>query len=97
MLETAEKVITIQKAYNILHARFSKKDDFPPQRLIEESIRSGPFKGACIDKNKWVEMLEKYYELHGWDKDTGWLTKQGLQKLGLIEVANCLGKNGCLV
>jgi aldehyde:ferredoxin oxidoreductase len=41
-------------------------------------------------------MLDRFYELNGWDKKTGWPTRQGLKELGLDEVAARLKKVGRL-
>jgi aldehyde:ferredoxin oxidoreductase len=41
-------------------------------------------------------MLDEYYELHGWDKETGWQKEGQLEKLALEEVAEDLEKAGKL-
>jgi len=92
-----EKAINIQKAFNTLHANFTRQDDYPPARLLEEPIRSGRFKGTGIEKAKWDKMLDEYYELHGWDKSTGLQTMSGLRDLGLDEVARVLAEKGRLI
>lgn len=97
LLDISEKVINIQKAFNTLYAGFSRQDDYPPRRLIEEPIKSGPYKGNCIDRNRWDEMLDKYYKLHNWDKDTGWQTKKGLERLRLDKIADRLSDKGRLI
>jgi aldehyde:ferredoxin oxidoreductase len=97
LLGIAEKAINIEKAFNTLQANFTRDDDYPPSRLLNEPIKSGLFKGTTIDKNKWEKMLDEYYELHGWDKRTGKQTESGLRKLGLEKVANRLAKEGRLI
>jgi len=96
LLSIAEKAINVGKAFNTLHAGFTREDDYPPSRLLAEPIKSGPFKGSLIDKRKWNQMLEEYYELHGWDKSTGLQTLGQLQELGLERVANRLAEKGWL-
>ena len=96
LLSIAEKAINVEKAFNTLHAGFTREDDYPPSRLLAEPIKSGPFKGSLIDKRKWNQMLEEYYELHGWDKSTGLQTLGRLQELGLERVANRLAEKGWL-
>jgi len=95
--QCVEKAINIQKAFNTLHTNFTRQDDYPPARLLEEPIRSGRFKGAVIEKAKWDKMLGEYYELHGWDKSTGLQTASGLKEIELKEVAHRLAEKGRLV
>ena len=97
LLGIAEKVINIQKAFNTLHANFTRQDDYPPSRLFEEPIKSGAFKGSVIETGKWNKMLDNYYELHGWDKTTGLQTASGLRELGLEEAAERLAQKGRLI
>jgi len=97
LLNIAEKAINVQKAFNTLHANFTRRDDYPPLRLLEEPIKSGSFKGSIIKKDKWDKMLDEYYELHGWDKSTGLQTASRLKELGLEDVANRLAEKGRLI
>ena len=97
LLNIAERVINIEKAFNTLHRNFTREDDYPPPRLLEEPTRTGALKGTVIDKTKWDKMLDEYYELHGWDRSTGRQTASGLRELGLEEVANRLAEKGRLI
>lgn len=97
LLNIAEKVINIEKAFNTLHANFTREDDYPPPRLLKEPIKTGPFKGTVIEKSKWGKMLDEYYDLQGWDKGTGLQTASRLRELGLEEVANRLAAKGRLI
>jgi len=96
LLDIAEKAINVQKAFNTLYADLSRKDDYPPSRLLKEPIKTGAFRGAVIDKEKWDTMLDEYYELYGWDKRTGLQTASGLRGLGLEDVTNRLEEKGTL-
>ena len=97
LLSIAEKAINIEKAFNTLHANFTREDDYPPPRLLEEPIKSGTFKGTVIQRSKWDRMLDEYYELHGWDKGTGLQTASRLRELGLGDIANRLAGKGRLI
>jgi len=59
-----------------------------------EPIKSGPAKGERLEKNKFEKVLDEYYELRGWDKETGLPTRSKLEEIGLKEVADELGKHG---
>ncbi len=63
---------------------------------MEEPIKSGPARGELLAKDKWDKMLDEYYELHGWNKQTGWQTRRQLEAVGLKEVADELERAGKL-
>ena len=42
-------------------------------------------------------MLDAFYELHGWDKETSWQTRKTLEFLGLSDVAEKLAEVGRLI
>ncbi|OGP64637.1 MAG: hypothetical protein A3K22_04015 [Deltaproteobacteria bacterium RBG_16_42_7] len=44
-------------------------------------------KPGHLDITKWNEQLDKYYDFHGWDRETGWQKRSTLMDLGLPQVA----------
>jgi len=96
LMKMARRGVNLEKAFNTLHAGFDQKDDYPPRRYLEEPIQTGPYAGSRCDREKWDEMLDRFYELNGWDRETGWPTERGLKELGLDEVAQKLKKAGRL-
>jgi len=40
-------------------------------------------KGKALDKEKFEQLLDEYYELRGWDRATGFPKKEKLEELGL--------------
>lgn len=93
----ARRSYNLEKAFNTLHTDFDRKDDYPPKRFMEEPVKSGPYKGYRCDREKWDKMLDEFYDLHGWDKETGLQTRGTLMELGLKEVADRLEKAGRLI
>lgn len=91
------RIINIEKAFNLLHANLSKKDDFPPKRSMVEAVPTGPPKGFRLEKEKFENLLEQYYDLHNWDKKTSFPTRSCLEKLDLFDVASDLYKAGKLI
>ena len=81
----------------MIHAGFSRIDDYPPERFMTEEISTGPFKGQCLGKDDWDNMLDEYYALHNWDKQTGWCTKESLERINLREAADILKKEKKLI
>jgi aldehyde:ferredoxin oxidoreductase len=93
MRTIADRIYNLERAY-LAREGIHKQDDFFQGKWALESVQSGPFKGEFIDQNKWEKMLEDYYELRGWDKNTGIPTKGRLKALGLNEVVEELEKMG---
>jgi aldehyde:ferredoxin oxidoreductase len=91
-----KKLHNIEKAINTIHGGFDRKDDYPPKRYWEEPVKSGPYKGDHIDHGTWDKTLDEYYSLHGWDPETGLQTREGLEELGLMVVADRLVAAGFL-
>lgn len=92
---TGRRVCTIEKAFNVTRGATREHDNLP-WRLMNEGAASGPLKG---EKNSQMEldgMLDRYYELHGWDKKTSWPTRETLEMLDLKFVADYLEELGKL-
>lgn len=53
-------------------------------------------KGAVIDREEFQRMLTEYYELRGWDRETGLQRQPQLEGLGLRDVARDLHSSGLL-
>ena len=85
LMRTGERIHNVEKMFNVYHAGYTRNDDYPPKRLMEEPIKSGPLKGELLDREDWDTMLDTYYSLHGWAQNTGWPTKEKLQELNLPE------------
>jgi len=86
----------LEKAFNTIHAGFDRNDDYPCERYYNEPVKSGPYKGERIDHEIWDRMLDTIYRLHGWDIETSWQTRKGLNKIGLNDVADKLKKENRL-
>jgi aldehyde:ferredoxin oxidoreductase len=80
------QVHNLEKAFNTLHGGFTRRDDYPPRRYWTEPVKLGPYAGERIDHEAWERMLDEYYSLHGWDKETGLQTRQALEALDLLTV-----------
>ncbi|MFO8164651.1 MAG: aldehyde ferredoxin oxidoreductase family protein [Thermodesulfobacteriota bacterium] len=97
LLETGEALQNLERSFNLLHSGFGRSDDYPPRKLMEIPVGKGLYAGERLDLNMWNHMLDEYYELHGWDKTTGWPTKKRLLALGLDAVVEKLTKNNILL
>jgi aldehyde:ferredoxin oxidoreductase len=80
-----ERIHNLGRLFNIRYADFGRKDDYPPERLLEEPS-TGTRDGYRLEEEKWSEMLDEYYDLHGWDRARGYPGKETLISLGLREL-----------
>jgi len=84
LMEKGERILTLEKIYNMIQTGFRREDDDPPRPFFEEPIRRGPFAGEKLDREQWDQMLTEYYTLHGWDPRTSFPKRETLEKLGLV-------------
>ena len=94
LMKKGERIVTLEKIFNLIHTNFDRSDDYPPDRFMEEPIKTGPFKGEKLDRKEWDTMLDEYYCLHGWDAKTSFPKKDTLRALGLEKYINILNEKG---
>jgi aldehyde:ferredoxin oxidoreductase len=92
MMWLGERIFNLEKCFNVLHTKWTREDDMPPERFTSQPL-DGRFR---IDRDAWEEMLDRYYDLHGWDKTTGKPLKGTLERLKLGRIRERLEENGKL-
>jgi aldehyde:ferredoxin oxidoreductase len=78
-----ERIWNLERLFNVRQG-MGRADDFPPRRLLEEPIATGPATGERIDRKKYEMMLTEYYLIRGWDPETGVPSDQKRRELGLV-------------
>jgi aldehyde:ferredoxin oxidoreductase len=81
--EVAERIINLERLFNIREG-ISRKDDTLPYKVMWEEIATGPHKGQRILPEKLEELLDSYYDKRGWDRN-GIPSRERLEHLGLSE------------
>ena len=94
LFEVGETIHNTERVFNLMHAGFDRNDDMPPRKFVDIPVNEGTLKGERIDLNKWKQMLNEYYKLHGWDQTTGNPTKERLEELNLDFVLEKIDMNG---
>ncbi|MBE0557257.1 MAG: hypothetical protein IH628_08495, partial [Proteobacteria bacterium] len=89
---SARRQLSLEKALNLRFTDFDRKDDLPSRRELNEPIATGKLAGWRIDRGKYEGMLDEYYDLHGWDRQTSFPTRKALEELDLSHVADDLEK-----
>jgi aldehyde:ferredoxin oxidoreductase len=75
-----ERISNIERMFNCREG-IRRKDDTLPQRLLSESVPSGPSKGKTVENLD--QMLDDYYGHLGWDLKTGVPTPEKLKEMKL--------------
>ncbi len=81
LLKVAERHANMARIFNIREG-FTSKDDTLPDRLFNP-MEGGTLKGKKIDREQFSKALETYYQMMGWDPETGVPRKEKLTELDL--------------
>lgn len=81
-----ERIVNLERVYNVREG-VRKTHDTLPKRFLSEPLEEGASAGHVVELEP---MLMEYYEVRGWDKDTGIPTREKLEELGLTDIANDL-------
>jgi len=81
--DVAERCYNIERLFNIREG-LGRKDDALVERYFDEPTTRGLeiVRGLTIDREKFEQMIDEYYELHGWDEN-GVPTQETLERLAL--------------
>jgi aldehyde:ferredoxin oxidoreductase len=78
LMKIGKRIYTLERKFNT-EAGFTKKDDTLPPRFFNEVLPEGASRNRIV---KLDEMLDKYYEIRGWNKN-GVPTAETLKSLGI--------------
>lgn len=92
MWDIGRRIVNMEKAFNTVHAGFTREHDILPDRVMKEPLSCGPYQGQYMDSGKFQVMLDEYYSCHGWDVQTGLQKADNLKKLGAQETLDFLIK-----
>ncbi len=81
-LKTGERILNLLRAFNLKHGA-TREDDYLPPRILNNPLPQSLGKADTI---KLEPMLKEYYELRGWDYETGKIKKEKLEELELDDI-----------
>lgn len=87
LLQVSERVRNLERLFDVRQG-LTRKDDDLPKKFFQVPLQRGKFAGQVLDREKFEQMKEEYYDLRGWDKQTGIPTRAKLEELGLKDVAD---------
>ncbi|MGD8971557.1 MAG: aldehyde ferredoxin oxidoreductase C-terminal domain-containing protein, partial [Desulfobacterales bacterium] len=90
LLEISERIWHLTRAFNAREIKgFGRRWDYPPKRLSQDPIKTGPNQGRCIPMEDIEFLLDAYYKARGWD-EKGIPTRETLERVGLKDVADVM-------
>jgi aldehyde:ferredoxin oxidoreductase len=96
MLEIGDRIINLERAINV-RLGIRRVHDTLPQRFMNEPLPTGPTKGEIFSVENLNKMIDRYYEIRGWDKKSGLPKKNKLIRLGMHDVLSVLESKSCVV
>ena len=83
LMEIGERIYVVERLFNNREG-CTRADDTLPERFFTEPTPSGlkAVRGRVIERDKFEQMLDEYYALHGWDA-AGNPTPETLERLEL--------------
>lgn len=81
LMQVGERRINMMRYFNAREG-FTKEDDKLPERMFEP-LKGGPTDGLTLNRKSHEESKEFYYELAGWDSESGNPTDSTMRKLSL--------------
>jgi len=96
--QTGERIWNLRRAIMALREnRHRNGDTLSPDLFGANEARRFPEGlSAPLDREKWEALKDRYYQLRGWDVDTGRPTRAKLEELGMRDVADGLENAGRL-
>ena len=92
VLTIGERVIDLERAFNVREG-ITRKDDILPERFLKEPLpkECGASAGSVVELEP---MLEEYYHVRGWHPETGIPTDETFEKSNLKYVEEQFRKRG---
>ena len=91
--KVCDRVYNVERAY-LAKMGLTRDDDVAPHHFYDQPIPEGPSKGLTLDRQKFEELKDIFYELRGGDKKTGFPKRETLEGMGLKYVADDLQDMG---
>ena len=86
MQELGERRVNMMRLFNAREG-MTRKQDKLPKKFYKALREGGPSGGVALDESEMEQAQDMYYELSGWDAQTGNPTPETLERLGLAEYA----------
>ncbi len=85
LMRAGRRTVNLERCFNVREGAL-RADDTLPWRMMNTPVPEGPQEGMVTDKEMLDRLLDEYYEVHGWDVETGIPARETLETLGLLEL-----------
>jgi aldehyde:ferredoxin oxidoreductase len=85
LLAVGERRLNLLRAFNAREG-IGRTEDKLPKKMFQ-NLRGGASDGVVLTEEEFESALDMYYELAGWDVETGMPTKEKLESLGFSWLA----------
>jgi aldehyde:ferredoxin oxidoreductase len=82
LLKIGERIRNLERMFDVRQG-LSRDMDSLPKKFFEKPLTKGKYKGAVLDREKFEQMKNEYYDQRGWNPQTGIPTPEKLTALGL--------------
>lgn len=90
LMKAGERATTLTRCFNLKHG-LKPEDDRLPDRLFE-GLEAGFLKGSKLDRQEFEKAVRLYYEMMGWDGESGVPTEGKVYELGMAWANQELGR-----
>jgi aldehyde:ferredoxin oxidoreductase len=94
-MDLGRKIVVMERCFNAREGA-TRSDDLLPKRLMTEALVDPPGKVGVNSLEVMNPMLDRYFEMHGWDIETGRPSRQVLDELNISSWADELEELGYL-
>lgn len=82
MMMCGYRLVNLERVFNQREG-FTKADDWLPERMFDAFQAEGPSKGKHVDRDTLREIIDIYYDMQGWDVETGYVRDGVLYNLDI--------------
>ncbi len=82
LMNAGRRTVVLERCFNLREDR--NRQDLLPWRIMNDPVEAGPYEGFRTSENELRGMLTRYYELQGYDLESGKPTREVLLSLGLL-------------
>jgi aldehyde:ferredoxin oxidoreductase len=84
IMQLGERTTTLARLF-LTREGLDRKDDMLPDRLFEP-LETGQLTGVKLDREQFIKALDYYYEMMGWDVETGIPREAKLHQLNIADL-----------
>jgi aldehyde:ferredoxin oxidoreductase len=88
MYRDTERCFNLMRAIHVRQGRKREHDESVIPYFEQPDFQPKANTPHTLDANKFRHLMDRYYERRGWDKHTGWPTREKLEELDLKDVAD---------